>query len=285
MSSAARRLTAGLIAASALAFAAAPVGRARSESKTVAMVNGDAVSEGELIRIYKQLPQQVRARGLEAVYPLLLEDVIGRKLITAKARQQGLADSPEFRAQLTDAENDLLFQFYVTREAESRIDAAAVRKAYDEWAARQAAGEEVQTSHILVKTEEEAKQIIQLVTDGTPFAELAKERSIDSGSAAKGGDLGYIRRGDTVKPFEDAAFGLQANTFTAEPVKSKFGWHVILVSDRRKIAPPAFEEVAPQFRQRLVESKAREVIKESIAAATVERFDLNGNPLSPPAAR
>lgn len=278
----ARRLATGLIAVSALSLTAATGAVAQSESKTVATVNGEAVTEADLVRMYQQLPQQIRQQGIQAIYPMLLEEVISRKVISEKARAAGIAEKDEVQERLRNIENDLIYQYFVIEQAEQRVTDAEVRDAYDEWAAQQPTGEEIQTSHILVETEEEAREVIQLVTDGTPFADLAKERSIDSGSAAKGGDLGYIRRGETVEPFETAAFGLQPNTFTGDPVKSQFGYHIILVNDRREIQPPSFEEMAPQFRQQLAESKVRGVIEEAIQGATVERFDLDGNPISAP---
>ncbi|MEQ8831016.1 MAG: peptidylprolyl isomerase [Alphaproteobacteria bacterium] len=275
-------LSAAALVFAAAAFIGAGPAAAQSGGKTVATVNGEAVTEADLVRLFRELPREVQAQGVQQLYPLLLEEVIGRRVVSAKAREEGVQDLPEIQERMRQAENELIYQYFLINEAEARVSDAEVQKAYDDWVAQQPGGEEIKTRHILVETEEEARDIIQKVTDGTPFADLAKEVSMDSGSAAKGGDLGWLARGETVEPFENAAFALQPNTFTGDPVQSQFGWHVILVDERREITPPSYEELAPRFRQQLAEQHVRAVIEEAIQGAQVERFDLDGNPLPAP---
>lgn len=274
-----------LLAAAAVSATLAFSGLAQAQDtgKTVAVVNGEAVTEAELARAYQALPQEYQAAGLDILYPMLLEEVISRKLISSQARAAGMADQPEIKERMAQYENELLYTTYLIQQAEARVTDAEVQEAYDAWVAQLPGGDEIETSHILVETEEEAREVIQLVTDGTPFADLATERSKDTGSGANGGELGWLRRGETVEPFENAAFALQPNTFTADPIQSQFGWHVILVTDRRAIEHPSVEEVGPQFRQQLAEGHIRAIIDEAIGGATVERFDLDGNPIDPPA--
>lgn len=276
-----RPLATAFLAAFLLVGAA--VSSASAQDKTLATVNGQAVTEADLHALFQQLPPQIQQQGYAAIQPLLLEEVIGRKVMVMQARAKGFENDPEVKERLAQIENELIYNLYVIKEAEKRVDDAAVKAAYDAWAAKQPTGEEVRASHILVETEDEAKEIIKEVTAGKPFADLAKEKSKDPGSAAKGGDLGYLRKGDTVAPFENAAFALQPNTFTSTPVKSQFGWHVILVTDRRAIKPPSYEEMAPQFRQQLAEAQVRGIIEEAIGQAQVQRFDENGNPIAAPA--
>ncbi|WP_421882725.1 peptidylprolyl isomerase [Pacificispira sp.] len=275
-------LSAAALVFAAAAFTGAGPAAAQSGGKTVATVNGEAVTEADLVRLFRELPREVQAQGVQQLYPLLLEEVIGRRVVSTKAREEGVQDLPEIQERMRQAENELIYQYFLINEAEARVSDAEVQKAYDDWVAQQPGGEEIKTRHILVETEEEARDIIQKVTDGTPFADLAKEVSMDSGSAAKGGDLGWLARGETVEPFENAAFALQPNTFTGDPVQSQFGWHVILVDERREITPPSYEELAPRFRQQLAEQHVRAVIEEAIQGAQVERFDLDGNPLPAP---
>ena len=92
--------------------------------------------------------------------------------------------------------------------------------------------EEVHARHILVKTEAEAKSIIDQLNKGADFAALAKKYSTDP-AAASGGDLGYFSRDDMVPAFSAAAFALKPGQYTKTPVKTQFGWHVIKVVDRR----------------------------------------------------
>ena len=93
-------------------------------------------------------------------------------------------------------------------------------------------------------SEDEAKAIIADLDAGGDFAAIAKDKSKDPGSAANGGDLGFIKRGETVKAFEDAAFALDVGQYTKTPVQSQFGWHIIKVDEKRPEAPPTFEQEA-----------------------------------------
>lgn len=273
-----QNLRRGLYGAVILA-ALTPVTSWAQEDRTVAIVNGDEIKEEALIRLYSELPQEVQQNGPQVLYPLLLEEVIGRKVVVDQARDEGFADDAEVKERLRLLEDELIYNIYVLRQAQSMVDDAAVQAAYDDLVAQRGSGDEINASHILVETEEEAKEIIQLITDGTPFADLARERSKDPGSGANGGDLGWSKQGDFVPAFEAAAFALEPNTFTSEPVQTNFGWHVILLKERRTIAPPPLEDVAPRIRQKLAEGKAREYITEQVKGATIQRFGLDGTPI------
>lgn len=84
----------------------------------------------------------------------------------------------------------------------------------------------VKCSHILVEKQSQALEILQRIKKGDKFGKLAKELSLDSGSAKKDGNLGYFSRGMMVKPFEKVAFGLQIGE-VSEPVKTEYGYHII----------------------------------------------------------
>lgn len=107
--------------------------------------------------------------------------------------------------------------------------------------------EEVEASHILVKTEDEAKAILAELAAGADFAELARARSTDTGSAAQGGKLGWFGRGAMVPEFEEAAFALKVGERSGI-VQSQFGFHIILLTNRREATQPKFEEVADRVR-------------------------------------
>lgn len=116
--------------------------------------------------------------------------------------------------------------------------------------------EEVKARHILLETEEEAYEVIDELKAGADFAELAKEKSIEDAAASTGGDLGYFARGRMVPEFEQAAFSQEVNAISAKPVKSKFGYHVILVEDYKPSVKPSFDTAKD-----LVEKDALEYVK------------------------
>ena len=109
--------------------------------------------------------------------------------------------------------------------------------------------------HILVKTKEEADAIIKQLDGGAKFEDIAKEKSTDPGSGAQGGDLGWFSAGQMVPEFEKAAFALEPGKYTKEPVQSQFGFHIILLEDKRAKQPPAFEQVKEQFRSQVLRDK------------------------------
>ena len=116
--------------------------------------------------------------------------------------------------------------------------------AYDELTKSFAPTDQYQAAHILVKTEDEAKAIIAELDKGGDFAAIAKEKSLDTGSAAKGGDLGFFDPSQMVKPFADAVIAMTVGTYTKTPVQSQFGWHVIKLEATRKTPAPTYEQVA-----------------------------------------
>jgi len=87
--------------------------------------------------------------------------------------------------------------------------------------------DKIKCSHILVKKQNEANEVLERLKKGESFTNLAKELSIDKASAKKGGDLGLFGKGTMVKPFEEAAFKLDKGEITSEPVKTEFGYHII----------------------------------------------------------
>lgn len=109
---------------------------------------------------------------------------------------------------------------------------------------------EYDVSHILVDTEDEAKTVIKELQGGKSFAEIAKEKSKDPGSKEKGGVLGWNAPSSFVKPFADALSTIEKGKFSAVPVQSQYGWHVIKIEDIRSTQLPSYEELKPQLQQR-----------------------------------
>lgn len=118
--------------------------------------------------------------------------------------------------------------------------------------------EEVQASHILVATKEEADAIVKQLKEGTDFATLAKEKSSDTGSKDKGGELGFFKKGDMVTEFSDAAFALKVGE-TSGAVKTDYGYHVIKVTDRKEAHEYTLEEKKEEIKKTLISQKVSEM--------------------------
>ena len=171
----------------------------------VAVVNGDEIVGADVRAMYLSLPQQYRQVPLESLYPQMLDNLIGRKLVAQAARAANLMDDPEVRARLLRNQDIVLQDVYLVRKIESEVDDTRLRAAYARLTASWQQEEEIRASHVLVKTEPEAAAAIDALAAGASFPDLARERSIGP-SAPQGGDLGYIRHGQMVPSFADAAF-------------------------------------------------------------------------------
>ncbi len=143
-------------------------------------------------------------------------------------------------------------------------------------------GSEYKVRHILVEKEADAKDIIaRLKKDPGAFAQLAKEKSKDQGSRTNGGELGWFDPRRMVPEFSAAVAKLEKGKFTLEPVKTQFGYHVILLEDSRPIEAPPLEEVKPQLAQQL---QQQEVIKQMDTLKAQAKIELPVAPTSPPPA-
>ena len=265
------RTMAAVLLTGAIAFSFAASVRAQ-EDTVVATVNGQSITEADLALAESELdpqfdqltPKQRRAAAVSALIEI--------KLAAAASENAGVADDAEFQRRMAFLRERALHSEFVKNEIASTVTDEAVRARYDKEIAGAPVSNEVRASHILVKTEEEAADIIKQLDEGASFVELAKEKSSD-GSAQNGGDLGFFGPGRMVPEFEKAAFALEVGAHTAVPVQSQFGYHVIKVTDKRPQQPPAFEQVQSQVRSLLLRERYFSEIGELRKAATVEISD------------
>ena len=176
------------------------------------------------------------------------EELIRRELLIQEAKKAGIDKRADVSAQADAARQAIFIRAFVQDYLKKNpITDAQLKADYDKIKA-QLGDTEYKARHILVKTEEEAKAIIDNLGKGAKFDELAKQ-SIDPGSKDKGGDLGWASAGNFVKPFSDALTALAKGKYTETPVKSEFGYHVIELEDTRPLSVPAFEELKPRLLQ------------------------------------
>lgn len=251
---------------------------APADDPVIATVDGLNIRRSDFARAFRGLPQELRQRGPQAVYGSVLDRLIEQRIATKLGRDKGLANDEEVKARLKAMEGQVIFEVYVEREARARVKDADVKKAYQDFLAMNPPVPLVKARHLVVATEEEARRISKLVLEGKPFTELAKQYST-SPSAAQGGDLGWFRQEEMIPEIGQAAFALQPNQFTADPVKTQYGWHLILVEDRRTANPPELDAIKDTLADRLAERAAVDVLRDMVAKANVKRFDLNGQPL------
>ena len=167
-----------------------------------------------------------------------------------EAKKKGLDKNADVKNQMDLSAQTVLVRAYVSDWVKANpVPEADLRKEYDK-IKTQIGDREYKVRHILVEKESDAKEIIVALQKGERFEKLA-EQSKDPGSKGNGGDLDWNAPSNFVKPFSDAMVKLEKGKFTAQPVQSQFGWHVIRVDDVRDAKIPPFEEVKPQLQQRL----------------------------------
>ena len=250
----------------------------KMETKIVATVDGKPIFLSEIIGMAQRLPEQYRKMSLEAVYPSLLTRAIDSKLVTLEGRRAGFSKDPDVKKRLLDVEDQIISEIFLTKTIGSQVTEEALQKIYSETKSEMASGDQIKARHILLDSEEKAMEIIKKLQAGGEFAKLASEYSTGP-SAASGGDLGWFGEGQMVPEFSKAAFALNPGDIVTKPVKTQFGWHIILVEDRKVSAPPSFDEAKEQLASTMSQKLLKELIETLRTKEKIVRFQADGTPI------
>ena len=260
----------------AFAFLTGPIATVSAEEKAgdaiVAKVNGKPITEAfmklaedELGRDLGDLPPEVKRRALA-------EYLIDNTLFAEAAEAQKLGETPAFQNQLNYLKERLLRQEYFEKTLKSAVSENEAKEIYKERIGSLKPEEEVSARHILVDSEEKAKELRAKIVAGADFAEVAKESSSDRGTKDQGGSLRYFGQGQMVPEFDTAVFKMKKGEIS-EPVKTNFGWHIIKLDDRRRKEPPSFEAVKDTIMNSLAMRKVQEKAAELRQKATLDYVD------------
>ena len=240
-------------AAMAVALAVCVIPLAAS-AQNIAIVNGKPVPKARVESLLQQASRAGQPVGPE-LEARAREEVVMREIFAQEAERQGVAKSPNYKAQIELARQTILIrELFEAQRAKSPVTDAEVRGEYDKFKA-QSTGTEYRARHILVEKEDEAKALIAQIKGGANFEELAKKNSKDPGSGENGGDLDFASPGSYVPEFSQAMVKLKKGEMTEVPVKSQFGFHIIKLEDSREAKFPPLEEVRGQIEQRLTQTK------------------------------
>ena len=253
---------------SLLMLTALPIQAADSTVK----VNGKTISQ-EMIDAYAEIRARggAPATGTPEEKQQILDEVINLEIFSQAAEKEGLDKKPNVIAQLDLQKNRLLANMVIGEYLQKNpIKEESLKETYDKEIAG-GSGKEYKARHILVKTEQEAKDIIKELDAGKDFATIAKAKSTDTGSGAKGGDLGWFPLEQMVKPFSDAVAKQEKGKVSKTPIKTDFGWHIIIVDDSRAATPPPFDQVKDQIRQKLTRDVVEAYVMKARATAKIEK--------------
>src|ERR1700674_228614 len=265
-----RRQSIALALVAAVACLSALSAAAQSASDPVlAKVSGVEIRESDLALAEADIGQSLPPGAAEARRDALLAYLIDVTILATAAEAQKMQDAPGFARKLAFVRSKVLMEALLDQASKGAVTEEAMRKLYEESVSKLKPEEEVRARHILVDSEDKAKEVIAKLKAGGDFAALAKEYSKDPG-AAEGGDLGYFTKDQMVAEFADAAFKMKPGDIS-DPVKTQFGWHVIKLEDRRKKPVPIFEQVKDQIEQFLVRKAQSDLVLKLRESAKVER--------------
>ena len=225
----------------------------------VANVNNEDISLETMIHAMNELPPEIQSQPFMSYYEDLLERVIDIKLFAQEGKKMKLDEEPSVRAAIDFVIEKVLMQAFLSKYVQENIKEENIKASYNNFIADETSREEIKASHILMDTESEAIDVINMLNDGDDFAELAKNKSTGP-SGPSGGDLGWFKRGQMVPPFEKAAFSLNKNEITQIPVQTQFGWHVIKIFDKRIPEAPSYENM----KSKLIQGLERKIVSKKI---------------------
>jgi len=247
-----------------VAVAAAPV-----FAQNLAVVNGKAIPSSRADAVVKQVVAQGQQPDSPQLRDAVKKDLIAREVMMQEAIKQGFEKDATVKSQLEVARQTIvinaLVRDYITKNPVKDADVKAEYERYK----TQAGDKEYHVRHILMGTEAEAKAVIAKLKGGAKFEELAKQ-SIDSGTAANGGDLGWATPSSFPKVFSDAFVGLQKGAVNENPVQTPNGFHVVKLDDTRPTKLPALEEVKGQIEEALQQKKLQEYQEAMVKKAKVQ---------------
>ncbi len=244
-------------------------GAASTKGGVAATVNGTPISESLVDLMLKQRTDLGRAAGAD-VRNGYIDRLAMQTIISQEAVNMGLDKQPDVAARLELNRQAALIDAFVQNYLKNNVSSDSVLKAEYEKFKAKAAGTEYMARHILVQKEEDAKEIIaKLNKNPKAFEALAKEKSIDTGTKFKGGELGWFDPGAMIPEFGLAVAKLAKGKFTEEPVKSQFGFHVILLEDSRPKQVQSFDEMKPQLAQQLQQQNLKKLFDEMKAKAKI----------------
>ena len=259
---------AGVALSAALAVPVATPVWAEGETgaTVIATVNGVEITLGQMIALRENLPEQYQALPDDVLFKGILDQLLQQEMMAQAHTVMTARDD----ANVVNDRRSYMSGVVIEGVVGSAVSDAALQAAYDARFKDAAAQTEYNAAHILVEDEAKAKDLKAQLDGGADFAELAKANSIDTGSGAMGGDLGWFGLGMMVKPFEEAVVGAEIGK-VSDPVKTDFGWHLVLVKETRVAANPSLDDMREELAGEIEAKAIDDKIAELTAAAKIEK--------------
>lgn len=264
------------IALALMAVVLAHPAKAMAEGKdgVAAVVNGDKITVAEIRDAYNANPQLKGRVSFNDFYNKALDGFISGKIVYQEAMKAKITETPEYKAQLDLAKQELARKLYLEKQVEKKVSDKDVKKLYDEYKSTFKSEKEVKAKHILVQDKAKADEVIAKLNKGGDFDKLAKEYSKEPA------ELGYFTKRVMVPEFANAAFVMKKGEVSKTPVKTQFGYHVIKVEDVRDSKPMSLKEVEPQLKAMLTQGALAESFQDAAQNSKVEKYSLDGKTIA-----
>jgi peptidyl-prolyl cis-trans isomerase C len=202
----------------------------------------------------------------------ITDEMIATEVLRQEAIKEGIAKRPDIVEQIKRQESNILINTLMTEKfADLKFSDEQLKAEYDRLIGL-SDNSEYKARHILLQTEDDAKAVIEELKGGANFEELAKAKS-QGPSAPNGGDLGWFKAETMVPAFAEAVSKMEKGAYSTDPVNTRFGWHVILLEDKRTTEQPKFEDVKQNVQQSLTRQKIENYVDELEAKSTITRSD------------
>lgn len=245
----------------------------------VANVNGQKFTYSQVMEAKANLPKQYQSAPEDKIFPVLLNQIVDTYLIEKAAVAGGLENKPEVKKAIEKAKEGIIAQAFLLDKVKDVITDKSIQDKYNEVIKNFPQEKEVHLRHILADNKETAQSVIKALKNGTDFKKLASTKSKD-GTAKDGGDLGFFRKSELPQELATEAFALKPGTYSQEPVKTDFGWHVLMVEQIRDAVPPKFEDIKDELKGLMTQEAVVGVVKDLRSKAKIELFDKEGKPLA-----
>ncbi len=244
---------------------------AAGKGGVAAVVNGKNINVADIKVAYEANPNVKQKTSFDEFYSKTLDIFVDGEIVYQAAAKENIEETPEYKQQLKGLKEELARKIYLEKKVKAKVDDAAVKKLYEDYKNTFKGEKEVKAKHILVKNEATAKEVIAKYQKEGGFDKLAKEYSKEPA------DLGYFTKEMMVPEFANAAFSLKKGQYTKTPVKTQFGYHVILVEDIRDAKPQPLDKIENQLKAMLAQKTMGDIIKDLQKNASVVKYDAEGN--------
>ncbi len=231
-------------------------------------VDDTSVTLGELIAVRQSLPEQFQQLPDEVLMKVLIEQIVDQQMLANAGVTKGLRNSRLVQLALRNQERAVLADAYMAHAMVEGVTEDTLKAAYTEQYVNAEPVPEIRVGHILVADEDAALALKTELDAGAEFAAIASQHGTD-GTAARGGDMGWLADGDYVPEFIEAAFAMEEGTIS-DPVQSPFGWHLIRLEAKRNRPVPAFEDVQAQLIGVLTEQVQTGLLQKLRSEAQIE---------------